>query len=383
MKIKPTSLLACVVSGLLVLTAVLSYNNFTRQWKDDLIIPSKHVTTVKWLSDYLPWLKGTRGDSRVFIIDSGVPGGTFGLLGGTHPDEQAGWMAAIILVEKLQLKSGKMVIIPHANNSAMTHSFPQEATPQFIHIPTDDGAVRVFRGGSRGTNPVDYWPDPEVFSHYQTGQKLSGEEVRNLNRNYPGRPDGQFTERVAHAIFKVLIDEGVDINLDLHEAWPEYPFVNAVGADQRASDIASLAALDLRMEGVEIGVEAVPKKFRGLSYRELSEYSNAMGLLAETPNASQGRIRGITDETLVIKGQDEFYVTATQLGRTFAKFDEHGWPLSKRVARHIALINALARTYTETYPEKPIEFENMPTYDELVDTPVGHFLNSPAAVAGN
>lgn len=304
---------------------------------------------MKWSSDYYGWLKGTRGDSRVFIIDSGKLGATMSVLAGVHPDEQAGSLSAVILVEKVQLKTGRLVVIPQANNSAFTHSFPQEATPQYVNLETAYGQTRVFRGGARGTNPIDYWPDPEVFIHYQTGQKLSGEEVRNLNRNFPGVKDGHFTERVAYAVFKVLIDERVDINIDLHEAWPEYPFVNAVGADSRASDLASMAALDMRMEGIEIGVESVPKKFRGLSYRELSEYSDAMALLAETPNASQGRIRGITDETLVIEGKDAFYVKASELGRTFVKFDENGFPLTQ----HSAL------AWKNGFPDVPLLFPNL------------------------
>jgi hypothetical protein len=376
-------IVACGVAGLVALTIGLGYRSFSRMWQDDLVIPGSHVTLVKWLSDYHPPLKGTRGDSRVFVIDSGKPGATFSVFGGVHPDEQAAVMAAMILVERVKLESGRLIVIPQVNNSAFTHSFPQEATPQYYSLTTRDGAKRTFRAASRGTNPIDFWPDPEVFTHYWTGQKLSGEEVRNINRNFPGRADGQFTEQVAYAVFKVLIDGRTKLNLDFHEAWPEYPFVNAVGANAEAADLASLAALDLRMNGMEIGVEAVPKKFRGLSYRELGEYlPGAMALLTETPNASQGRIRGITDEKLLIEGQDAFYVKASQLGRTFVKFDESGWPLNRRVARHLTLLDALAKAYTEMHPNSPIVFANMPSYDELAATPVGHFLNSPSAEGG-
>jgi hypothetical protein len=371
---------ACGITGLVALTIGLGYQSFSKMWQDDLVIPGPHVTQIKWLSDYHPPLKGTRGDSRVFLIDSGKPGATFSVFGGVHPDEQAGVMAAMILVERIKLEAGRLIVIPQVNNSAFTHSFPQEATPQYYSLDTQGGGKRIFRAASRGTNPIDFWPDPEVFTHYWTGQKLSGEEVRNINRNFPGRVDGQFTEQVAYAAFKVLIDGKTDLNLDFHEAWPEYPFVNAVGANAEAADLASLAALDLRMNGMEIGVEAVPKKFRGLSYRELGEYlPGAMALLAETPNASQGRIRGITDEKLIIEGQDAFYVKASELGRTFVKFDESGWPLARRVARHLTLLDALAKAYTEMHPDRPLVFANMPSYDELAATPAGHFLNPPPA----
>ena len=40
--------------------------------------------------------------------------------------------------------------------------------------------------------------------HASSGQKLSGSETRNLNRAYPGRPDGTFTEKVAYAITSLI-----------------------------------------------------------------------------------------------------------------------------------------------------------------------------------
>lgn len=366
------------VSILLVLTMVLGYLNFSKMWEDDLIIPSEYVTEVKWLSEYHPWLKGTRGDTRVFFIDSGKPGATISVTAGIHPDEQAGLIAALVLVEHVKVEEGRLIVIPQSNNSAFTHSFPQEATPQYFSVTTSDGKIRNFRGGARGTNPIDYWPDPEVFLHYQTGQKLSGEEVRNLNRNFPGRNDGHFTEQVAYGIFELLIKEKVDLNIDFHEAWPEYPFVNAMGAATNTADMASLAALEMRMAGVEMGVEAAPLKFRGLTYRELPEYSDAYAVLAETPNAAQGRIRGITDETLIIKGQDAFYVRATELGRTFVAYDENGWPLTKRVARHLATVEAMAIAFTDIHPEKPFSMTEFPQYDDVVEAEsIGFYLNSP------
>lgn len=363
--------------GAITLTIVWGYFTFTKLWEDDLIIPSKYVTQVKWLSDYFPPLKGTRGDTRVFFIDSGKPGATVLVMGGTHPDEASGMMTSLVLVEKIQLESGRLIVIPQANNSALTHNFPQEAHPMYLHHQLPDGAMRKFRGGSRGANSVDYWPDPEVFSHYQTGQKLSGEEARNLNRAFPGVEDGTFTERVAFAITTIVREEKVDLSIDLHEAWPEYPFINAMGVHQKNSDLATLAALEMRMDGVDIRVEMSPEKFRGLTYRELGDHTDAWTVLAETPGPQMGRLRGITDESLFIDGKDQFYVDAAKLGRTFVPYDENGWPLSVRVARHLATIDALARVYTELNPDKPITFANMPSYDDVASVPVGSWLNSP------
>jgi Predicted deacylase len=378
MENKLNKFVAVLVTALLIVTMVLGYRYFSQLWEDDYIIPSEYVTEIKWLSDYHPPLKGTRGDTRIFFIDSGNPGATVAVNGGTHPDEISGVMGAMILVERAKPEVGRLIVIPQMNNSGFTHNFPQEATPLYYHLQTADGETRRFRTGGRGANSIDYWPDPEVFSHYQTGQKLSGEEVRNLNRNFPGRPDGSFMEQVGYAIFKVLLDEKVDLNIDLHEAWPEYPFVNAMGAGKNSDDLASLAALDMRMEGIEIGVESAAENFRGLTYRELPEYSDAYAILAETANPGQGRIRGITDETLMINGQDAFYVRASDLGHTFVPIDENGWPLKVRVARHLATVSALLRVFNELNPDKPFEISNIPSYDEAIEVDsIGYFLNSP------
>ena len=67
----------------------------------------------------------------------------------------------------------------------MTHNDPQEASPQYLNITTPSG-VRKFRYGSRASNPVDQWPDPDVYVHVASGQQLSGSETRNINRAYPG-----------------------------------------------------------------------------------------------------------------------------------------------------------------------------------------------------
>ena len=368
-------IMAFAISGAVALTIVWGYFAFTQLWKDDVIVPSKYVTQVKWLSDYFPPLKDTRGDTRIYFIDSGKPGATVSIMGGTHPDEASGVMSAVLLVEKIKLDSGRLIVIPQCNNSALTHNFPQEAHPMFLHYTLPDGSVRKFRGGSRGANSVDYWPDPEVFSHYQSGQKLSGEEVRNINRAYPGVENGTFIERVAFAITKVIREEKVDLNIDLHEAWPEYPFINAMGAHQKNIDLITLAALEMRMDGVDIRVEMSPEKFRGLTYRELGDHTDAWAVLAETPGPQMGRLRGITDESLFIDGKDQFYADASKLGRTFVPYDENGWPLSVRVARHLATVDALCRVYTELNPDKPITFDNMPSYDEVAETPIGQFLN--------
>ncbi len=348
---------------------------YVPMWKDDTILPGPGVTEVKWLSDYLPALKGTLGDTRVFIMRGREPGANFFVLTGDHSDEPAGWLTGLVLVEHCRVKAGKLVVIPQANNSGFTHNYPQEAHSQSITIPLPDGSQRTFRHGSRTSNSAEHWPDPEVFVQYPSGQKLSGDEVRNINRAFPGRMNGTFTERVAYAIQQMVRQEKIDMQVDLHEAQPEYPFVNAMSAHPRAQDLASFAALGMQEHKLPLGVEVSPPTFRGLSNRELGDvFPELLAVTSETVNPNQGKIRGITDAILPVQGRDAFYVAAAKLGNLFVPWDENGWPIKRRVGRNLQEIRELANAL-EAVADKRFEFEVIPTYDDLMKNDVGHYLN--------
>lgn len=352
--------------------------NYSRMWKDDLIIPGPGVTQVKWLSDYVPELGGTLGDTRVFIMEGREPGATFLVLGGTHADEPAGWTAAFILVEHCTVAKGRVIVLPQNSNTGFTHNYPQEAHPQFISFPIPDGSTRTFRHGSRTGNSAEHWPDPEVFIQYPHKQKYSGEECRNPNRAYPGRPGGTFAERTAYGIQQLIRAEQVDMQIDLHEGQPEYPFINAISAHPRAQDLVSLAALDMQMDDVDIGVEVSPPTFRGLSNLELGDlFPDLMAMTSETVNPTQGKIRGITDADLPLDGIDAFYDRAAELGYLFAPW-EGGSPLKKRVGRNMQELRALCSALRET-TGKEIEFGVIPSYADLLENGVGHYFNPPPA----
>jgi len=364
---------ALVVLVAVAVVGIITGRSFMSMWKPDVIVRGPGVTQVKMVSDYFPGMKGSPGDTKVYILEGKEPGGTYCLMGGTHPDEPSGWMAAILVVENAIVTKGRLIVIPQCNMSAFSHNYPQEGYPQRIHIDTPHG-TRTFRFGSRTSNSIHHWPDPEVYVHYPSGQHLSGDEVRNLNRSYPGRPDGNYTERVAHGIRQVLLKEKVDLNVDLHEAPPEYPFINALGAHERGKELATMAAMFLQSKGIPIGLELSPPRFHGLTYRELGDSTPAVCLLMETANPIQGRLRGITDETLALKGQDAFFVQAAKLGRTFVPFDEKGWPLEVRTGRHLSALLEIWSLFSEEHPDKAVVIENVPTLDGLKDQGIGPFL---------
>ncbi len=364
-----------IMAACVGISAVLTVN-YAQMWKDDLIIPGEGVTKVKWLSDYLPALKGTLGDTRVYIMEGKEPGGTFLILGGTHADEPGGWVAALIAVEYAKVKKGRVIVLPHTSNTGFTSNYPQEAHAQFIYLKTKDGSLRRFRHGSRTGNSAEHWPDPEVFIQYPHKQKYSGEECRNPNRSYPGRMNGTFAERVSYGIQQMIRAEKVDMQIDLHEGQPEYPFINALSAHKRAQDVVTMTQLEMQDAGLAIGAEVSPDSFRGLSNLEMGDiFPNLYAMTSETVNANQGKIRGITDEKLPVEGIDAFYDKAGELGYLFTPWVKGvGSPLKLRVGRNMEELRAMTVALADVTGVE-IEFERLPSYKDLMKNDVGYYLH--------
>lgn len=370
---KKQHITAIIFLALAGAAAIVSGASFLAMRKPDIIVPGPGVSEVVMLSNWYPQLKGTPGDTEVYILGKGNPGASMLVLGGTHPNEPSGHMAAILLIENAVMTSGTLYVIPRANASGFTHNDPQEGAPQSFTIQTPNGP-RVFRYGSRATNPVHQWPDPNVYIHASSGQSLSGSETRNLNRGYPGRENGTLTERVCYGIVQLIKKEKVTITVDLHEASPEYPVINAIVAHPKAMGLASETVLGLEMQNITIGLEPSPVNLRGLTHRELGDFTDTLPVLMETANASQGRLRGRTDEALVLTGKDKWYVKAQKLGRLYVPYDENGHPLEERTGRHLAGITELAFSWTLENPDSALEFTGVPAYAELQEKGLGSFL---------
>ncbi|MBU0507856.1 succinylglutamate desuccinylase/aspartoacylase family protein [bacterium] len=295
------------------------------------------------------------------------------ILGGAHPNEPAGYITAALLVENISVERGRVFVIPRANRSGFTHTEPGEAHPHFFEIPTPDGPRR-FRYGCRFTNPLDQWPDPEVYLHYPSGQRLSGTETRNLNRAFPGRASGNFTERLAFAITQLIEAERVDLVIDLHEASPEYPVINAIVAHERAMDVAALANLNLQAEGLQYSLEPSPTNFRGLTHREIGDATLAMAILMESANLMQGRLRGRCDAGLILDGQDPWYLSAARAGLVRVPYDETGIPLEVRVGRHLAGVQALTDALAFVSPDRAVSIRGIPSYADAQERGMGAYL---------
>ncbi len=370
---------AIIFLALALAAAGIAGASFLSMRQKEYIAKGPGVAEVKMLSHWFPDLSGGPGDTEVYILKAEAgheDTASMLVLGGTHPNEPAGFMAAVLLVENAIPVSGTLYVIPRANASAFTHNDPQEGSPQRFVIDTP-GGERSFRYGSRATNPIHQWPDPDVYIHASSGQSLSGNETRNLNRGYPGRPDGTLTERVCYGITELIKKEGVTITVDLHEASPEYPVNMAMVAHPNAMTLASETVIGLEMQDILIRLEPSPVNLRGLTHRELGDFTETLPLLMETPNASQGRLRGRTNEALVLTGIDPWYVKAEKLGRLYVPYDEKGHPLEERVGRHLTGINELAFSWTLGNPEAPLEFAGIPSYGELLAEGLGPWLKPP------
>ncbi|MBO8140944.1 MAG: succinylglutamate desuccinylase/aspartoacylase family protein [Firmicutes bacterium] len=368
-------------SGVVVLLLALAVagvtgRDFAAKWRPDDIYPGPGVTTVRRLSDYHPPLAGTAGDTDVYVLEGDRPGGTVLVLGGVHPDEFAGFLAAVLLVERAQVEQGRLIVIPQANASGFTHNLPGEGHPAHIEIETA-GGTRRFRYGARATNPIHQWPDPDVYVQ-ASGQQLSGSETRNLNRAFPGRPDGTLTEQIAYAVMELIRQENVDMGFDLHEASPEYPVINTIVAHPRMMDLAVLVVMDMELAGIPIRLEQSPEQLRGLSHREWGDFSGTLAALFETANPAQGRLRGKTSAQLVLEGKDEQYERAARLGRLYVPFGPDGHPVETRVGRHLATLTAFFDAFGMMNPDRAVVVSGVPTFEELARHGVGAYLQPPA-----
>ena len=336
------------------------------------IYPGPGVTEVKMLSDWYPGLKGTAGDTEVYVLKGEKEGDSMLVLGGTHPNEPSGLVGAVLLIENVVVEEGTLYVIPRTNNSAMTCTDPQEGAPMRFTISTP-GGDRWFRFGSRATNPIHQWPDPEIYVHATSGQRLSGSETRNINRSYPGRTDGNFTEKMSYGVTQLIQQEKVAITVDLHEASPEYPTINTIVAHQDALALASQALINMQLEGMSIGLEPSPERLHGLTHRELGDFTETLALLMETSNPSQGRLRGVTNAEMVVTGKDKYYLKASGYGRLYdLGYSEAGRSISERVARHVTGVVQFAVAFNELGLGNMV-FTNVPSYSEMA-ADIGPYL---------
>lgn len=366
------------VAGLVVMTvAGISFYQH-RHYKEEVVISDQ--VKVKKLADYFPELSGSVNDCNIYMVEGSEPGATIMVLAGSHPEEPAGRLAGWILVEQAKMQKGRLIVVLSTNRSGTTVTRPSGAYPQLYTIPTAWGGQK-FRMGDRWTNPLDQWPDPEVYIHYPSRQNLAYMDIRNLNRAWPGRANGTLTERTTFAFMNLIKQEKVDVVIDLHEAELQYPVINTIVTHEKGQDLATMASMTLTdFEGFSIGTEFSPVNLHGLSHREIGDNSDAISLLLEAPEPFLDATRGITGEKQLLEGKDAFVVKAGKHGLLYAPIDENGWPIATRVGRHTSTVLQILQSWNEFHPEKEIVCEGVPKYKELIEKGVGAFLIDPKTV---
>ena len=345
-----------------------------RTYREKVVV-SEDFTERRMLSDWLPSLKNTMGDTPVYFYDSGVPGATVLIYGGAHPYEPAGVITVYVIMENLKINSGRIILIPRADMSASFQGILGNAYPQYLHIPTEWGQQK-YRIGDRETAHLDQWPDPFTYVHYPSGQNLAYQDLRNFNRTFPGRVDGTLTERMSFATMELIRNEKIDLVIDFHEASLMYPVVDTYVAHQRAEEIASLAAFMCQAE-MPMKCEVSPKSLRGLTHREIGDYSDALAVLVETAEPFIDRVVGRVTEQLMIDGKDEFLQRAADKGLLYTHYDINDAPtIDHRVARLLTSSLELISMYNQFYPEKAVDFW-YPRFTDVKTNGLGYYLNNP------
>lgn len=400
--------------GLLVVALIFGAIAGAEFWElrhfKEVIVTSDALTEVKWFSDYVPSLKNTWMDTPVFIFDSGVEGGTVFVNGGPHPYEPAPVMAAYLMIENIDVQKGKVIVVPRANFSGSTEGMLGDAYPMFFHVESEWGTSQ-WKIGDRYSNPLDQWPDPFTYVNYPSGQNQAYQDIRNLNRTYPGRVNGTLTERAAYAVMEIIRTEGVDIAVDMHEAEILYPVTSTYVAPAKVLDKSSYVEGDcsewVYVEPQEVGranaldvsmmasmnlaglflqkCEASPNTLHGLSHREWGDWSEALTFLIETPEIFIDKITGPRTEALMYEGKDEFLQKVTDKGLTYFPYDmEFGTPMWYRVGRQLTATMELITWSGFFYPETEC-ICTFPSYQEMealenqgIDS-VGAFLKNPDA----
>jgi predicted deacylase len=370
-------------AGLAVTAAVLILGGFqlySHRHHRLPIVAGPGVTRIAYLSDYGPGLKGTMADTPVFFLESGNPGGKALIMGNTHANEPDGILSVLILLENAVVESGTLIIIPQFNHSASRTTRPGDGYPLFFEIETPWGEKR-FRMGNRDASPLDQWPDPDVTIHYPTRQLLSFLDIRNTNRTWPGRPDGALMERVTFAAMELMRREAVDLAVDIHGAETMFPVTNCIVAPEKSMRLATMTALNVKArEGFDSHVEPSPAGFRGLSHREIGDYSDTLPFLLEAPMPFLDQPTGPKTVEFLLDGKDPFLLRLSEKGKLFVPYDADGWPIDKRVGQHTSTVLELLNQFSRRTPERAVVLSGVPRYADIVENGIGFYFRDPAAV---
>ncbi|MFA6976295.1 MAG: succinylglutamate desuccinylase [Mesotoga sp.] len=349
-----------------------------RGFKEE-VVAGPSVTNVFKLSKYFDGIEGTIADTDVFELKGAEEGGKTLIMAGTHASEPSAALLAYFFIENLEVEKGTVYIIPHFNLSGSLGPQPGGGFPLYYYLDTPWGE-QAFRMGDRGFQALDQWPDPDVYVHYPDGQLLSYIDARNTNRAWPGRPDGYLAEKVCFAAMEMIRSEGIDIAIDLHEAEAMYPVTNCIVAPEKSMPYAIGAAFYVKgREKFENHVESSPSGYRGLSHREIGDWSDAYPFLLESPGVHLDQITAAKTPELIIDGIDPFVLKAGEKGLLYVPYDENGFSMDRRVGQHSSVIQEILSQWTKKNPERGFEI-SAPKHADIVENGLGFYFEDPSEV---
>jgi predicted deacylase len=142
---------------------------------------------------------GTKVEMPVVVINGARPGPVFWVNGAIHGDEPEGPMACLLAMKRID---------------------PAKLTGAVVMVPVMN--VLAFAAAERG-NPLD------TFSY-------------DMNRIYPGKPNGYFTERIANVHHKVLT-EVADMEISIHSGGAHSFLGKAIFVDERPESVELAKAM--------------------------------------------------------------------------------------------------------------------------------------------
>ena len=233
--------------------------------------------------------------------------------------------------------------------------------------------------GDRGFQALDQWPDPDVYVHYPDGQLLSYIDSRNTNRTWPGKENGTLAEQVTFAAMEMIRNEEIDVVIDLHEAEAMFPVTNCIVAPDKSMSYAIGASFYVKgREKFENHVEASPVNYRGLSHREIGDWSDAYPFLLESPGVHLDQITAAKTVDLIMDGKDPFVLKAADKGLLYVPYDENGFSMERRVGQNSSVIQEILKQWSKKNKDRAFTL-TAPKYAEIVEKGLGAFFSDPSS----
>ena len=253
----------------------------------------------------------------------------------------------------------------HKQERIHWNSAPRADTLLYYHIPTEFRA-RKFRMGDRVTNPLDQWPDPDVYIHYPTGRPL----LRGDKEHQPLLAQGQMGPLTEQTCMPRCSSSG-SITLISSSTCTRrscVPVTNCIVAPSKSATIAVMTQINLAATSI-----STRSRLRWLP-RSVSQGDrrppDAYPFLLEAPEPFLDQPPGPKTEALLLEGVVEFLLAAGKRGLLFVDYDENGKSIELRVGRHLTTTLGILDEWNFNFPEAEIIFE-CPGYYEMLENGVG------------